>query len=65
MYGHRTQIEHAQGVQMVSKGQVTYWFLYTMLRNSAREGGVGGIANNVLKMRKVIEKWNISRNSNR
>lgn len=50
---------------MVSKGQVTYWFLYTMLRNSAREWGVGGIANNVLKMRKVIEKWNISRNSNR
>ena len=65
MYGHRTQIERAQGVQMVSKGQVTYWFLYTVLRNSAREWGVGGIANNVLKMRKVIEKWNISRNSNR
>lgn len=65
MYGHRTQIERAQGVQMVSKGQVTYWFLYAMLRNSAREWGVGGIANNVLKMRKVIEKWNISRNSNR
>ena len=50
---------------MVSKGQVTYWFLYAMLRNSAREWGVGAIANNVLKMRKVIEKWNISRNSNR
>ena len=37
----------------MSKGWVTYWFSYAMRHNDVREWEV--IANDILKMRKVIE----------